>query len=256
MKKNILNVEDIWLSYGNTTILEGVDFTLDKGDFLGIIGPNGGGKTTLLKVLLGLLKPDRGNVSVFGQPPESARKFMGYVPQHSSFDPKFPIKVWDVVLMGRLGRLGIRPFYTKIDREKAAEALQMVEMYGFKEQHISRLSGGQQQRVLVARALASEPKLLLLDEPTASVDQKVKNNLYRLLGKLNSHGMTLVLVSHDIGVISSYVEKIACLNKNFIYHGTGELSDDMLEQTYECPIELIAHGYPHRVFKHEDEGGG
>lgn len=253
MTNRIVEVNQVSVYFGENKVLDQVDFHLEKGDFLGIIGPNGGGKTTLLKVILGLLKPQEGDVRLFGRPPVKARKFMGYVPQHTAFDPKFPISVWDVVLMGRLGKLGVRPFYSSSDKDKAKNALKMVEMHDFRDQHISRLSGGQQQRVLIARALATEPKILLLDEPTASVDQKVKKSLYSLLNKLNSNGITIILVSHDIGVISSYVEKVACLNKRFIYHGTGELTTEMLEETYECPIDLITHGHPHRVFKWEME---
>ncbi len=246
-----LELKNVSVKYGEQTVLKDVSFHLDKGDFLGIIGPNGGGKTTLLKTILGLMDNYDGTVLVNGNPPGHKKTRVGYVPQHSEFDKKFPIRVWDVVLMGRLGTLGYRPFYTKKDKELAIDALESVNMLEYRSRQISKLSGGQLQRILIARALTTQPSLLLLDEPTASVDEKMKESIYSLLSQLKNRGITIVLVSHDIGVISSYVEKVACLNKHFIYHGTGELSPDMIEAAYECPIDLIAHGLPHRVFEHK-----
>ncbi len=245
-----LELERLTVRYGEQIVLKDVSFHLDRGDFLGVIGPNGGGKTTLLKAILGLVDKYHGKVLVNGKPPGHRDNRVGYVPQHSEFDKKFPIRVRDVVLMGRLGNLGFRPFYTKNDRELALDALKSVDMLEYRDRQISKLSGGQLQRVLIARALTTDPRLLLLDEPTASVDEKMKTNIYSLLSDLKDRGITIVLVSHDIGVISSYVEKVACLNKHFIYHGTGDLSPDMIEAAYQCPIDLIAHGLPHRVFEH------
>ena len=251
-----LNLNNVSVKYGEQTVLKEVSFQLDKGDFLGIIGPNGGGKTTLLKTILGLIDNYEGTVLVNGKTPASKDQKVGYVPQHSKFDMKFPIRVWDVVIMGRLGTMGYRPFYNREDKDIAKRSLESVDMLEYRDRQISKLSGGQLQRVLIARALATEPELLLLDEPTASVDEKMKDSIYSLLLELKKKGITIVLVSHDIGVISSYVEKVACLNKHLIYHGNGELSSDMIEAAYECPIDLIAHGLPHRVFEHrmpEDE---
>ncbi len=246
-----LELDDVSVKYGEQNVLKDVSLQLDKGDFIGIIGPNGGGKTTLLKTILGLIDNYQGTVLVNGSPPGSHKHTVGYVPQHSKFDMKFPIRVWDVVLMGRLGTLGYRPFYTKKDKELAHSALESVDMLEYRDRQISKLSGGQLQRILIARALTTEPSLLLLDEPTASIDEKMKGSIYSLLLELKKKGITVVLVTHDIGVISSYVEKVGCLNKYLIYHGNGELSPDMLEAAYECPIDLIAHGLPHRVFEHK-----
>ena len=252
MESKAIKLDNVSVSFDGTQVLKDISVTLDQGEFLGIIGPNGGGKTTLLKVLLGLLPPDKGEVSIFGKNPSKAGHYLGYVPQYSNFDVQFPINVWDVVLMGRVGELGWKPFFSKKDKKIANKALKMVEMEDYKERQISKLSGGQQQRVLIARALTTQPKILLLDEPTASVDEKVRSGIYELLKKLNENkNMTIILVTHDIGVISSYVKKVACLNKYFIYHGSDELTQEMIEASYECPVDLIAHGHPHRVFEHK-----
>jgi len=231
-------------SYGRTPVLEAVDLRLDDGDFLGIIGPNAGGKTTLLKIVLGLLSPDTGSVEVFGRPPAENRGVVGYVPQYARFDASFPIDVLDTVRMGRLG-IGRRE-RSRDSAEAALEALERVELGGMAGEQIGQLSGGQLQRVLIARALASEPRILLLDEPTASVDTRIGRSVYELLGQL-SEQMTIVLVSHDIGVISRYVKTIACLNVRLHYHHSRELTDEMVEVAYGCPVDLVAHGHPHRV---------
>lgn len=250
-----LEFDHVWAGYEREDILKDITFSVAEGEFLGIIGPNGGGKTTLLKVILGLLKPRSGTVSIFGCSPSQAHHLIGYIPQYLNYDKQFPISVWDVVLMGRLGKLGPRPFYTKRDRERAMEALRQVKMDEFRDRPLSQLSGGQQQRVLIARALCTEPKLILLDEPTASVDKKVGQGIYEIFRELNEEA-TIILVTHDIGVLSAYVKKVGCLNKYFIYHDSKELTPEMIEAAYECPVDLIAHGVPHRVFSQrhlEDE---
>ncbi|MFP3872704.1 MAG: metal ABC transporter ATP-binding protein [Candidatus Aenigmatarchaeota archaeon] len=247
-----VELKDVSISLGGTEVLEDVDLRLKKGDFLGIIGPNGGGKTTLLKIISGLLQPDEGKVRIFGRAPSKKKGAVGYVPQHTDFDAQFPIDVWNVVLMGRVGELGWKPFFSKKDKVMAEEALKSVDMYEYKDRQFSKLSGGQQQRVLIARALVTEPNILLLDEPTASIDEKIKSNIYDLLNDLNEEkDLTIILVSHDIGVVSSHIEKIACLNKYLIYHGNDELTSSMLEAAYECPVDIVAHGHPHRVFEHQ-----
>jgi zinc transport system ATP-binding protein len=252
--KLALELDSVSAGYDAHDILKDVSLSVDENEFLGIIGPNGGGKTTLLKVILGLLNPTSGSVRVLGMDPVKARSQVGYVPQYIAYDRQFPIKVWDVVLMGRLGKLRWRPFFSERDRRAALEALERVQMAEFRDHRLSHLSGGQQQRVLIARALCTEPKLILLDEPTASIDQKMQASIYELLQELNESA-TIILVTHDIGVLSTYVKKVGCINKYFIYHGTKELANDMLEAAYECPVELIAHGVPHRVFEH-GEGSG
>ena len=248
-----LELDNVSAGYDAHDILKDINLTVERNEFLGIIGPNGGGKTTLLKVILGMLKPTSGSVRVLGMDPVNARHQIGYVPQYIHYDRQFPIKVWDVVRMGRLGKLGYRPFFSKRDNEMALDALDRVQMEEIRDRQLSQLSGGQQQRVLIARALCTEPKLILLDEPTASIDQKMQASIYELLQELNE-STTIILVTHDIGVLSTYVKKIGCINKYFIYHGTKELTNEMLEAAYECPVDLIAHGVPHRVFQHGDEG--
>lgn len=247
-KVEVIRLEDVWVQWNDVPVLEDINLSLQKQDFLGIIGPNGGGKTTLLEVLLGLVQPSRGKVRVLGHSAKEGRQFIGYVPQYTKFDHDFPVSVWDVAMMGRLGRRGLFRRYTEDDRRVVAEALREVDMLELKDRQIGELSGGERRRVYIARALASDPKILLLDEPTASVDRRVLGNIYELLQELNQR-VTIILVSHDIGVVSSYVKTIACLNRRLIYHASREITPDMLEAAYQCPVDLIAHGMPHRVFE-------
>ena len=247
--QEVVLMENIWVHYDDVPVLEEVSLQVERGDFLGVIGPNGGGKTTLLRVILGLVKPDRGEVRVLGKPPEKSRVDIGYVPQQNLFDREFPISVQDVVLMGRYGKAGLLRRYSETDRSKALSTLETVGMLNQKSRQIGTLSGGEQQRVFIARALVSEPKLLLLDEPTASIDPTMQTDFYELLEKL-SQRMAVIMVSHDVGAISIFVEKIACLNRQLFYHGSKEIEPEILEATYKCPIQLIAHGdVPHRVLK-------
>ncbi len=245
-RREVILLEDVWFQYDGVPVLEGINLSVREQDFIGIIGPNGGGKTTLLSIMLGLMEPTRGRVSILGRAPRAARRFVGYVPQYTEFDRAFPISVWDVAMMGRLGRRGLLRRYSEEDKCAVGDVLRQVDMLGYRDRQIGRLSGGERQRVYVARALASDPKILLLDEPTASVDTRVVGSIYELLRELNRQ-VTIILVSHDIGVVSSYVKTVACLNTRLIYHESKEITPDMLEAAYHCPIELIAHGLPHRV---------
>lgn len=249
--EEVVRLEDVWVRFDGVAILEGIDLSVYQNDFLGMIGPNGGGKTTLLKVILGLIRPSRGKVTVLGSTPERGRRFMGYVPQYSLFDRDFPVSVWDVVLMGRLGQAGRFRRYSEEDKKAALNVLETVEMLDFKGSQIGRLSGGQQQRVFIARALVSEPKLLLLDEPTASVDAPMMEEFYELLNRLKKR-MAIVLVTHDLSAVSIYVDTVGCLNRKLYYHHSKEISAEDLEAAYQCPIELIAHGVPHRVLSDHD----
>jgi zinc transport system ATP-binding protein len=249
MKSNrtpIIELSHINFTYNHIPILEDITLSVHQEDFLGIIGPNGGGKTTLLKIILGLLKPTSGNITVFRKDPVEGRLSIGYVPQVFHFHYDFPITVLDVVLMGRLHEKRLGEHYTSEDRDIAQKALKYVEMLTFKEQNISKLSGGQLQRVMIARALASEPKLLILDEPLSSIDSRWQESFYLLLQQLKKT-IAIVLVTHDIGALSAYVDQVACLNRRLYYHGSTKEGLQHLSDAYQCPIELIGHGIPHRV---------
>lgn len=244
--------KNVYVRLGNAVVLEDITFKIADKEFLGIIGPNGGGKTTLIKTLLGLIKPFKGEVKVFGEAPESASKHIGYVPQFSTFDMTYPISVYNVVLMGRMAVKGGKKGFNSNDEEVVKQSLEKVNLINLSEKLIGNLSGGEKQRVLIARALASEPKLLLLDEPTASIDSNTGVLFYDLLQNLNKE-ITVIIISHDIGAISKYVKKIGCLNKTFVYHDSKDLTKEMIEMAYHCPIDLIAHGVPHRVLaEHHD----
>lgn len=252
MSEEIVTLKNVWVSYNEYNALEDVSLSIGKNDFLAVIGVNGGGKTTLLKVILGLIHPSKGQVKIFGQTPEKSREFIGYLPQYTFFDLNFPITVLDVVLMGRLGRKMLFKNYSSEDRQAAMEALSLVKMSEFKDRKIGSLSGGQLQRVFIARALVKDPRLLLLDEPTASVDQETQRSLYDFLLEIKKK-MAIVIVSHDIGVVSSYVDKVACLNRRLFYHGSVEGALERLEDIYQCPVEVLAHGIPHRVLGRHEE---
>jgi len=238
MSNDIVVLKDVFVYFEgiNTPILENISFSVKEDDLIAIMGPNGGGKTTLLKVILGLIKPSKGSVEVFGMHPREGRKFIGYVPQHFSFDLSFPISVFDAVLMGKYK--GMLKRSREEDFKAVEKALKMVEMEDFKDRQIGKLSGGQLQRVLIARALVREPKLLLLDEPTASIDPEMQNYLYELLLNLRKR-MAIIIVTHDIGAVSDYIDKIMCLNRRIFYFGPMKLSE--LKKTYESSVELINH---------------
>ncbi|KPJ84891.1 hypothetical protein AMJ57_05120 [Parcubacteria bacterium SG8_24] len=242
-----IKISDVSFSFGPTPVLKDISLVVEQEDFLGLIGPNGGGKTTLLKIILGLLEPDQGTVEIYGKRPERARRLIGYVPQRSDIDFDFPISVLEVVLMGRLTKRGLGRRYTAQDREICREALRQVGAERFESRHISHLSGGQRQRVMIARAIASRPRLLLLDEPASSVDPGWQEAFYGLLQELNKE-VAVVLVTHDVGIISSYVDKLACINTRLTYHGSPEGGMKCLVDIYEHPVHLLSH----KKHKHDD----
>jgi len=248
-----IEVQDVSFSYEKTEVLKDVSFRLKQGEFLGIIGPNGGGKTTLVRLMLGLLRPDRGKITILGMEPNAASRRVGYVPQSIDLSRSFPISVMDVAFMGRLSRARIGKGYSREDAEKVRQVLEKVGMWEHRRKPIGKLSGGQKQRVFIARALATDPEILFLDEPTASVDPEFQVNLYDILEELNRQ-VTIVVITHDIGVVSSYMKSIACVNKHFIFHEGSHITQDMIDMAYECPVELVAHGMPHRVLPtHKEE---
>jgi len=252
MKSFAIEMENVWFSYGKTAIVQDVNLKLEQGEFLGIIGPNGGGKTTLLKLMLGILKPDKGRIKLLGKEPTDVRHRIGYVPQYLDFNLSFPISVMDVTLMGRMKRSRIGKGYSVEDKERVKKVLHYVGMWDYRNNPIGKLSGGQRQRVFIARALATEPQILFFDEPTTSVDHEFETNLFDLLKKLNEE-VTIVVVTHDIGVVSSYMKSIACLNRNLIFHEKGQITQEMIDMAYQCPVDLIAHGLPHRVLHSHEE---
>jgi zinc transport system ATP-binding protein len=252
-RQEVISIRHLWAGYEHEQVLEDVDLSVYEGDFIGLVGPNGGGKTTLVKVLLGLLPPMRGEVRIMGQPVNRGRRYIGYVPQIVEFDRDFPVSVWEVTRMGRLGRRGLLRRFNAEDEAIVAQALREVDLLELRDRPIGELSGGQRQRAYIARALASEPKILLLDEPTSSVDPQVSVSIYELLEELNAHA-TILLISHDVSVVSSYVKTVGCLNRRLFYHNDRQLTPEMLEQAYQCPIDLIAHGVPHRVFAEHGAG--
>jgi zinc transport system ATP-binding protein len=246
--REVISIHHLWAGYGDQIVLEDVNLSVQELDFIGIVGPNGGGKTTLFKVLLGLVPPTRGEVWIMGKSIVEGRRHIGYVPQLMEFDRDFPISVWDVARMGRLGHRGLLERYNARDNDIVAEALRRVDMLALRGRPVGELSGGQRQRVYIARALATQPDILLLDEPLASVDPRVSSSVYVLLEELNQE-ITILIASHDIGAISSHVETVGCLNRQLFYHGEDHFRPEMLELAYQCPIDLIAHGVPHRVFR-------
>ncbi|NTU53468.1 MAG: ABC transporter ATP-binding protein [Chlorobiaceae bacterium] len=244
MSEPVIVCDRLCVEIGGARILHGLSLSVYEADFLAVLGPNGGGKTTLLKVILGLMKPTSGTVSVFGEAPGHAKGRIGYVPQSLVFDRSFPISALELVLMGRLARKRLMQRYGKEDRQKALEALEITGLAAFAGRRIGTLSGGELQRVLIARALAGEPDLLLLDEPTASVDPDMKTTIYDLLDELRKHH-TIVLVTHDTGTIGRHVSRIACLNCTLDMHEAGSTLDRAsLEQLYGHPVDVVRHRDP------------
>lgn len=238
---NVIEVERVNFRFNEgPMVLEGVDLHVEDGDFASIIGPNGGGKTTLVKLIVGLLTPTSGRIRVFGRSPQRARRRIGYMPQHAMMDPRFPVRTIDVVMMGRLGR-GLRfGGYSSADRVAADAALGQVDLAAVGNQPFSDLSGGQRQRVLLARALVTEPELLLLDEPAANLDTKVEQDFFELLKELNRK-LTIVLVSHDLGFVSGFVRTVICVHRQVDVHPTSELDGRMVSEIYGGDVRMVHH---------------
>ena len=213
----VITLRHVWAGYGTTPVLEDINLVVNELDFIGLIGPNGGGKTTLLKVLLGLISPERGEVKIMGRSVLQGRRYISYVPQLLEFDHDFPVRVEDVVRMGRLGKRRLLKRYNHRDKAIVTRCLEQVGMADLGDRPIGQLSGGERQRVYIARALASEPHILLLDEPTANVDTKVQKSIYELLADLNKY-LTILMISHDLGAVSTYVKTVGCLNNRLFYH--------------------------------------
>lgn len=249
----ILEIKDISVGYeSDKPILKNVDLTVYQNDFLGIIGPNGGGKTTLLKTILGLIKPTHGSVKFYKNNVESKIN-LGYLPQINKIDKNFPISVFDVILSGLTAKRKLLSYYSNEQKDKAKEIAQLMGLSQFLKRPIGNLSGGQLQRTLLGRAIVDDPDLLILDEPSSYVDKRFETDFYKILEEINKN-TAIILVSHDVGTVVSMVKNIACVNEGLHYHAGSNISTNWLEQTYTtCPIEIVGHGdFPHRVLeKHE-----
>ena len=244
----IVSLKNITVRYDSTTALEGASLDIYPNDFLGVIGPNGGGKTTLVKAILGSV-PYSGSVEYSPALFENKHRLIGYLPQLAEFDKSFPISVIEVVMSGLQAEKRFFTRYTKADREKAMQLLEMAGIAEIADHQISEVSGGQMQRALLCRAVILEPKLLILDEPTNFVDNKFENELYTLLHRLNER-MAIVMVSHDLGTITSVVKSIVCVNRSVHRHDSNVITAEQLEN-YQCPIQIISHGHvPHTVLEH------
>ena len=234
----VISMRNVAFSYGGLPVLEEVCFSVGPREAVCMVGPNGGGKTTLVKLMLGLLTPQRGEVRLFGQSPRRSRRRVGYMPQHMQYDPRFPISVLDVVLMGQLS--GGTLWYSRSDRWAAIAALEQVDMARYRRQSFCALSGGQRQRVLIARALCCEPELLVLDEPTANIDTLGEARLIELLEELNRQ-MAIIMVSHDLGIVSGLVERVICVNRRVATHPTDELTGESIRNLYGGDVRLVRH---------------
>ena len=250
---SIIDINHLFYRYEKDLVLDDIHLSVPEGSFLAIVGPNGSGKSTLLKLILGLLKPQKGNIQLFGQEIGKFKDWqkIGYVSQKAnSFNTGFPATVFEVVASGLTKRIGLFKFFKKKDEEKVMEALEAVGMKQYRKRNIGELSGGQQQRVFIARALVSDPKLLILDEPTVGVDAENVNTFYQMLSDLNGRrGITLLLVTHDIGTISDKVSHVACLNKHLHFHGETKEFEQMrmeeISKTYGHDIHLLTHQHEH-----------
>ncbi len=236
-----VELSGVTFAYDGVPVLEEADLQVSPGEFACVVGPNGGGKTTLMKLILGTLHPQRGTVRVLGQSPRSVRQRIGYMPQGSQHDPKFPVTVMDVVLMGRLGPRLMGP-YSRADRHAARDALSQVDLLDLRSRPLADLSGGQRQRVLIARALCGDPELLLLDEPMAGVDTPAEERLLRLLQDLNRR-LTILMVSHDLGFVSKIVERVICVNRRIRVHPTQELTGDHIRELYGTELRMVHHDH-------------
>jgi zinc transport system ATP-binding protein len=248
----LIEMKSLSASYENNVVLHDIDFKVNENDFIGVIGPNGGGKTTLLKVILGLIKPSAGSM-IFNSDLISSNT-IGYLPQISTGDNSYPVSVTDVILSGTMIRKGIITRMSASDRKRAAEVIDELGLSAMAHSSLNELSGGQLQRVFLGRAIIGDPVLLLLDEPGNFVDSSFENDFYEKLKELNKR-MAILMVSHDIGIISSHVKSYACVNKTLHYHPSSEITNEQL-LAYGCPIQLITHGdVPHTVLRSHNLDG-
>lgn len=246
--RTCIEVKDVSFSYNGNPILQDISFTVEEGEYLGIIGPNGGGKTTLFKVILGLLRPQTGEVRIYGEPLEGFKKkhLIGYVPQRSISDYYFPATIEEVVRSGRTARLGLFRRFSKDDLSAVKRVMEITDVAKLKDRLIGQVSGGERQRVFIARALASDPKILILDEPDVGVDVTAQEKFYSFLEDLNSSlGITILLISHDIDVVAHQAKSILCLNRRLVCHGPPRdfITEDYMQKLYGKKVRFILHGH-------------
>ena len=275
MNTPLIEIKNLSAGYDSRTVLRNVNLTVYDRDFLGIIGPNGGGKTTLIKCIIGLLKPTTGEIlyrvttasnnnPAFLDNSATNSQFstlnsqfsMGYLPQYNSIDRKFPITVEEVILSGLSSQKSLISRFTATHREKARQVIARMGLEGLEKRAIGALSGGQLQRALLGRAIISDPALVVLDEPSTYIDKRFEARLYELLAEIN-HDCAIILVSHDIGTVLQQVKSIACVNETLDYHPDTGVSEEWLERNFNCPIELLGHGaLPHRILAEHKHGDG
>ena len=250
---SIIQINGLSAGYDGKTVLHQVDLAVYEKDFLGIIGPNGGGKTTLIKCILGLHQPSEGSIRFYKNGQEIPDMNMGYLPQYNTIDKKFPISVYEVILSGLSKQKSIFRRYSKEQHEQVRQMIARMGLEGMEERSIGSLSGGQLQRALLGRALVSNPEVVILDEPNTYIDKRFEAKLYSLLEEINRE-RAIILVSHDIGTVLKNVKTIACVNETVHYHPHTEVPTEWLEEHFGCPIEMLGHGtFPHRVLKcHHD----
>jgi len=240
MSNVVIDIDNVSFNYGIVPVLENISLKIHEDEFIGIIGPNASGKSTLLKLILGLIKPNKGTISKYNQTCQHKRNHIGYVPQHVSFSRDFPVTVEEVVLMGHVTTTSLFFKFNKNEVASANQAMQALEIDNIAKRQIGSLSGGQLQRVLIARALVCQPNILILDEPTSNVDMRVEEDIFALLKNYSEH-MTIIVVSHDIAFISGYVDRVACLNRTLVCHDTESISGKMIEELYDAPVKMIHH---------------
>lgn len=247
-KNNCIEVRDVSMSFNGVTILENITFSVEEGEYLGIIGPNGGGKTTLFKIILGLLSPTGGEVRIYGEPVQrfTKRHLIGYVPQRAISEIYFPATVEEIVRSGRTARMGLLKRLSREDRQAVERAMDITDVTALRGKLIGHLSGGERQRVFIARALASEPRILILDEPDVGVDVTSQEKFYAFIEDLNSKfGITVLLISHDIDVVAHQVKTVLCLNKRLVCHGSPKkfISEEYMQELYGKKVKFILHGH-------------
>ncbi len=253
LSQPIIKIENVFAGYEDKVVLQDVSLEVLHHDFLGVIGPNGGGKTTLMRIILGMMKPFSGKVSYYRDGVEVPELTIGYLPQYNDIDRQFPIAVEEVVLSGLCKQKKLFAPFDANHKQLVAETLDKLGMSEYAKSSIGALSGGQLQRVLLARAIVSRPEVVVLDEPNTYIDKRFQEHMYQMLDVIN-HDCAIIIVSHDVGTILQNVKAVACVNRTLHYHDTPQISNDELSEHFGCPIELLGHGHmPHRVLKaHED----